>query len=200
VSVARIRQKLFEAKKREKSEKNWNDISYDLRPPLLETEVAAVEERIGVTLPEGYRSFLTSVGDGGVGPGYGLYGLEASLEQRREGIYGLDDEFVPPASSRESRELRAPGMLYLAHEGCAYYTGLVVSGPERGSVWSYIEVAPGWVPILTRCLDEEGDAYRFDRNEDDYARWYDVMLGPQNRPHRTSFLAWYEAWVDDRIS
>jgi hypothetical protein len=38
---------------------------YELRPALSEEQVRRFEQRYGVTLPESYRSFVTTVGDGG---------------------------------------------------------------------------------------------------------------------------------------
>ncbi|UZI32401.1 SMI1/KNR4 family protein [Streptomyces sp. VB1] len=44
-----------------------------LEDPLAEDGLAALEEQIGVRLPDDYRNFLTSVGAGGAGPAYGLF-------------------------------------------------------------------------------------------------------------------------------
>jgi hypothetical protein len=44
-----------------------------------EEQVRAAEEESGIRFPEGYRQFLLQVGNGGVGPGFGLLTLEASV-------------------------------------------------------------------------------------------------------------------------
>ena len=45
---------------------------YKLGPCLTDVEVEELEASYGVEFPGGYRMFLTRVGNGGAGPGYGL--------------------------------------------------------------------------------------------------------------------------------
>lgn len=42
--------------------------------------MAAFERLCGISLPADYRAFITSLGDGGAGPGYGLLPLARGLE------------------------------------------------------------------------------------------------------------------------
>ena len=46
---------------------------FELRPPLPETQLQELEQRWRVRLPGDYRYFISQVGDGGAGPGYGLF-------------------------------------------------------------------------------------------------------------------------------
>ncbi|TXS48134.1 SMI1/KNR4 family protein [Streptomyces sp. t39] len=48
---------------------------FELLPVLTPGQLAAVEARLGVTLPREYRAFLLEVGAGGAGPDYGLFPL-----------------------------------------------------------------------------------------------------------------------------
>lgn len=53
----------------EKHQYQWN-------PPASVEEVEALEEKIGVKLPQDYRDFLLQAGNGGAGPYYGLFSLQ----------------------------------------------------------------------------------------------------------------------------
>jgi hypothetical protein len=194
--------KLELAQQHEGAAANWSEISFQMQPPIGEATLVQLEMSQGIELPEGYREFLLRIGNGGAGPGYGLHSLEQALEERREGIYSLADPFEPPASSRDWFDLRAPGMLPIYHDGCAFYGGLVVSGPARGQVWSFVEVAPGWVPMCGEdIVGEDGEPFEMDGNDmDAYARWYDAMLLPVNEPLRMTFLERYEQWLDSIIT
>ncbi|MBL1098933.1 SMI1/KNR4 family protein [Streptomyces coffeae] len=67
--------------------------------------------------------------------------------------YPDDDAYLAAFRAWDQRddELRdelTDGALYLGHQGCAYYTLLAVTGPERGTVWDDVQaVGEGVVPI-----------------------------------------------------
>ena len=201
-SLDDIRTKLAVAQTHEGGGGNWSNISYEMKPPIGEAALTQLELAQGIELPDGYRDFLLTVGNGGAGPGYGLYSLEDSLEDRRDGIYSLADPFVPPTSSRDWIELRAPGMLPIYHDGCAFFGGLAVSGPARGTIWSYVEAPPGWIPYLSDSdiVGPDGEVFEMSGNDSAaYARMYDAMLLPENVQGRQTFLARYESWLDGVI-
>ncbi|MFJ3960266.1 SMI1/KNR4 family protein [Streptomyces sp. NPDC090036] len=129
-------------------------LRYELRPPLPEAEVRAFEAEHGIRLPEEYRTFVTTVGDGPAGPGYGLMPL---ITPRA----GVDDDWAVDDEWREDRRpgrlaapcpIRTPrpfdvnrrfdeaegltlGTLMLAEEGCGMYSRLILAGPLAGQVW-----------------------------------------------------------------
>lgn len=48
---------------------------YRLAPPLPEDHLVEIQHRHGFTVPDDYRTFITATGNGGAGPGYGLWPL-----------------------------------------------------------------------------------------------------------------------------
>lgn len=148
--------------------------------PLSEHDVQAFEREHGVRLPEGYRSFLIHVGNGGRGPD----------ELFKLGQYPGD--VVPKPEYVDLRDLHKPfpftemkvwegrcsyeeyaedlsrlhyGNLCLSCGGCAQHYHLIVTGPERGNVWDFA---------------------------------WDCGIGPAEP--EPEFLAWYEAWLDSPAS
>jgi hypothetical protein len=171
-----------------------------LSPPLTAASLRALEVRLGVALPEDYADFLLHLGDGGAGPpAYGLYSLADAVDESRRGIYSFAEPFEPPVTADDHVDLEAPGMLLLGHQGCGYWDGLVVAGPEVGTVWTFVEARPGWIPVCDQSeplKGADGQPYVFHQ---DYADWYRAMLLPENRRLRTSFSRYYEQWLDSMV-
>ena len=76
---------------------------YRLGAPVDLTFVRSIEEKYHFRFPEDYVQFITEVGDGGAGPGYGLYPFS---------YYCTEAESAKEANAREKylhrlgRELR----------------------------------------------------------------------------------------------
>jgi hypothetical protein len=74
---------------------------YEVNPPLTEAEVQLAEKKYRCSLPKDYRSFLTTVGNGGAGPFYGLFPLEMNddghdlASWEKVGLVGALDEVFP---------------------------------------------------------------------------------------------------------
>lgn len=49
---------------------------YKLNPPLSMSELEHIEGKYGCEFPEEYRRFITTIGNGGAGPYYGLFPIE----------------------------------------------------------------------------------------------------------------------------
>ncbi len=152
---------------------------FELGPPLAESHVTAFERKHGVTLPDDYRAFITTIGHGGpgrfggAGPYYGLHPLQdwaTSLWNMPESdtlarpflaepgqVYSDWPSDLPLGEADEPYT----GTLALSDQGCGYLSILVVSGPARGRVTDNSDAPTG--PHFT----------------DD-----------------TDFLSWYERWLD----
>ena len=67
-----------------------------LNPPLSTEEILAFEKRMGVELPAAYRTFLATVGNGGAGPHYGLFGLAEALREDEKWHEGMPGFYATP--------------------------------------------------------------------------------------------------------
>ncbi|MET7362167.1 SMI1/KNR4 family protein [Streptomyces sp. NPDC005562] len=86
------------------------------------------------------------------------YGDSAEDDERFRAAHAAWDE-----RDDELLESLADGALYVTHQGCAYYTLLVLTGPERGTMWQDVRAAAeGMIPF--RFLDST--------NRVTFAQWY----------------------------
>jgi HEAT repeat protein/SMI1/KNR4 family protein SUKH-1 len=146
-----------------------------LNPPAADADVAAFERKHGVSLPEPYRRFVTELGDGGAGPGYGLRSLAKAYDSVRYLTYdgflavpsplrnGLGEDWYDEYADDAERHDPLDGSLAVVHFGCDQYTVLLVTGSLRGRL-ATVDTAGGVEPYVTEDRD---------------------------------FLAWYERWLDE---
>lgn len=153
--------------------------AYRLNPPVPESSVAAFEAGHGIVLPESYRRFITELGDGGAGPGYGLLTLAHAYGEVSDSFPGHLAEpspFVPGTRyaqgwwddfwGPDDRPDPLQGTLAVVHHGCTSYTQLVVSGPGHGRL---VNVDLNGVPAPYVLEDED-------------------------------FLSWYERWLNELLA
>lgn len=183
---------------------------YRLNAPLTEDDVLRFEREHGLSLPSDYRQFLRHVGNGGVGPYYGLYSLADAVESDDPGFLARpfphrhwwngcdppnwfdlpDAHLATPTAESEAAYFASEhvqGSLRLAHEGCGYHRILVVSGPERGTVWSDERASDGGItpmPYANGPFHVEGH----------------YLIPDDGELPRTSFLQWYEEWLDTSLA
>lgn len=145
---------------------------YRLHPPLDAADLAAFEAARGLTLPADYASFLTSVGDGGAGPHYGLLPLAQSPgpgDVRRP--FPLTHGFTPARDEDGDIPLHyLDGYLLLSDIGCGYSAVLVVTGPAAGTVWNELLAGGGG----------------FRPTGHTFASWYRAWLWPSLRRRASS--------------
>ncbi|MFD5434920.1 SMI1/KNR4 family protein [Kitasatospora sp. NPDC127067] len=114
------------------------------RSVLSEAEVLSFERQYGVTLPEDYRTFLTTIGNGGPGPYHGIWPLSRSYGPRDEawwpGYLATPFPFtraVGPDDLEDDYDEDGiiPGSMIISDMGCGAFVRLVVTGAASGQVW-----------------------------------------------------------------
>ncbi|MFK7888901.1 MAG: SMI1/KNR4 family protein [Gammaproteobacteria bacterium] len=179
---------------------------YQLQPPIEAPRLEQLERHYDFELPTDYRQFLLTVGNGGAGPSYGLYSIESSLSGKADktypngGIKGGKDinrPFVRPEEFVESEEWPYPtGLIMLCQHGCANDDFLVVTGPERGFVWQYIEWTGHHTPALKdEPSFEQSNDLSQDEREAAHKQWVAAVL---NAPaeNQMTFSDWYADWLE----
>jgi hypothetical protein len=143
---------------------------YRLAPPATAAEVSALEKRLKVKLPPGLRAFLSHVGNGGAGPGYGLFSLADvkgfKPSKPYPGVAALRAA-APRGASLPSNPCLAPlrpseraGMVAIADFGCGILSAVVTTG-DVGRVVT---------------LDDEGLSETDDTLVMHFGKWLDEEL------------------------
>lgn len=108
---------------------------YQLRPTISIAELEIEESRLGTTLPEELRNFYLEVGNGGVGPDYGLYAVEQLESVRAEepwpGIDAIDAEDCSTDS--------LSGVIALMDRYYDYRSYVVCNGADTGRIIAFEE-------------------------------------------------------------
>jgi hypothetical protein len=157
---------------------------YALNAPLIATEIASVERRIGVALPTELRSFLAELGSGGAGPGLGLEPVTQVRGHAHARPFPFERAHLPDDAEPDDGDETSweDGSLFLADYGCAIEARLVLVGPLRGHVWMIDGSAGAFVPFGVMA----GIHSSVDGNETTDASF--------------DFLDWYEHWLDRALS
>jgi len=116
----------------------------ELGPPCQLEHVVDLERRLDVRFPESYRDFVLQVGDGGAGPGQGLWPLRRSARWADRGVYSPRYLATPfPFTARVPGEYfddlddddLLTGSMVIAEIGHGSYFRMVVTGETCGRVW-----------------------------------------------------------------
>ena len=168
---------------------------YEFNNCLNEQEILKFEQTNQIELPTDYRNYLKNIGNGGVGPAYGLYKLEnwnLELDIEIENFLKTDfphkkkwnltcngneeDENYTESEEFQNWELEyfsekyITGSIRICHYGCAIYCILVVSGKEKGNIWFDDRASDnGIYPLSTETKE------------------------------RYNFSEWYSEWINDSL-
>lgn len=141
---------------------------YQLAPPLDEARVIEFERDHGIELPPDYRAFVTTLGNGGAGPFYGLAPLCADPPRfgaaTKQQAPSLARRFPLDHAWRQGEQTPEPpiapgssvydGTIELSSHGCGYFDLLVVGGPRRGEVWAdFTQALAGLAPWYGSFFD-----------------------------------------------
>lgn len=175
--------------------------------PIKTDEINQFEDELDVQMPGEYRDFLEQIG-WGAGPYYGIWSLEGTkLEilsllddyQKEEGIkICLQEPF--PYSHDDMRNCRekikcgdeepwltgtwpCSGCLPICHQGCTYWSVIVVCGELRGTI---LDVAnfEGYVGLWLPAQRAPGIVSNEFRPKE---------LPPLSTP--PTFVEWYSGWI-----
>jgi hypothetical protein len=158
-----------------------------LNPPMPDAEATSFESEHNVRLPAEYRHFLTTIGNGGAGPFYGVFpfgmmdaGFGRSSWIDHQGIVGkLSEPFVAADKSNGTamakmnrgdtdplNPLPLNGAIPICLIGCALRIWLVISGERAGHLWYDGRVERSG---LSPLLNADGSPTTF-------AMWYEDWL------------------------
>lgn len=137
-------------------------------PPATGAQIEAAETRLGFALPPLLRRIYSEIGNGGFGPGYGLFPLSGRADDPsgHDG-YGVVDLYFSfryrysPLGQRWAERL-----LPICHWGCSYF--------------SYLDCAVPLTPVISLAEDNHGDG-----------PW-----GCAINLHAQSFEDWMRRWLD----
>jgi hypothetical protein len=177
--------------------------SYQLNSCLSDVEIQAFESKYGILLPHDYRQFLLEVGNGGVGPGYGLYKIlqtgsdnEIAATPYQTNYEILSQPFpfttawnnldLPTDAYLDSKLVQ--GTLTIANYGCGIYALLVITGEQQGKIW--IDDRTNDSGIYPASINFCQSFHDFD---------LDDFLPEQDDEQSLSFYDWYDNWVNQSL-
>lgn len=178
---------------------------FRINPPIPVDEVRDFEARHRIRLPEEYRDFIVHVGNGGAGPGYGLFPL--GMENRgydtlpwTEGDWLVGVLSEPFPHTEPWNDLTGKPVLDEELEEDPVWEA---EFQERLRAWEegYFSTANvnGAFPICHRgCALQD---WLIVTGSQAGQVWADCRVDHRGlRPTNQSFLQWYRSWLDDVLA
>jgi len=175
------------------------------RLPMHPNELSAIESSLAASLPDDLRDLLVQLGNGMIGPGYGLKPLEMKSllgqSQRLRRRWTIEQPLFPDFTRNYDRMIKrcGDGALVVSElrSGTVYI--VILSGDERGNIWYDDSANSGVVaPVL-----KDGDGHLVEVSQ------LDLSLGEPVMAHfadlalsgnRVGFGEWYLGWLDKLIA
>lgn len=183
---------------------------YHLNPCSQDADIQIFEAKHNITLPSEYRQFLLEVGNGGAGPGYGLYSIPglSSASAIAATPYQVNYEILsqPFMLTEAWNDLDLiikntagmvinndayldnkfiQGTLTMANYGCGMYALLVITGEQQGKIWiddrtNDSGIYPASGNFCHYFHDADHEDFQPDSDEEQPLSFYD----------------WYEDWLN----
>jgi len=169
-----------------------------MNPVLEEAKVAQIEKENRITFPADYRTFITQIANGSVGPDYGLRSLKEATEDlmwkdrtidlstpfpytehwnEEEWLNSIDWDGGERPTQEEVESYmdtkRISGCLQICHIGHGASYLLVVNGKEKGYIWLDSRQDYGG---LSPELNEKGEKLTFEMW---YTDWLNEVVAPE---------------------
>jgi SMI1/KNR4 family protein SUKH-1 len=181
---------------------------FQTHPPLSEAFIRKFEEAHRIVLPAEYRGFLLEVGNGGAGPGYGLFKFGEMDENNSYGPWHEGDGFVGVLSEPFPHTSPWNDLSEEPEQDEERDSDEDPEWEERYASWEegYWDPANanGAIPIchlgcayrqwLVVTGPEAGNIWCDDRT--DNAGLYPLEEGGLPR---VTFLQWYRSWLDEAL-
>ena len=177
-----------------------------MNPVLEEAKVAKIEKENRITLPADYRTFITQIANGCVGPDYGLRSLKEATEDlmwkdrtidlstpfpytehwnEEEWLNSIDwdggERPTPEEVESYMDTKRISGCLQICHIGHGASYLLVVNGKEKGYIWLDSRQDYGG---LSPEFNEKGEKLTFEMW---YTDWLNKVVDPEKCGLRNHF-------------
>jgi len=166
--------------------------------PLSISDLEEFEAKYEITLPGGYRAFITQVANGGAGPAYGMFSLYRALKCRLSEIPTKkvipDDILKVPFKHTSAYNPDEDDEVIAIFEQAD--TGEITE--EELDNYELYSTAG----TLTLCHEGCGCLHRLVVSGPTRGQmWLDGTSSEQGyHPLNVSFLEWYEKWLDDVIA
>ena len=176
-----------------------------MNPVLEEAKVAKIEKENRITLPADYRTFITQIANGCVGPDYGLRSLKEATEDlmwkdrtidlstpfpytehwnEEEWLNSIDwdggERPTPEQVEAYMDTKRISGCLQICHIGHGASYLLVVNGKEKGYIW--LDSRQDYGGIWPE-FNEKGEKLTFEMW---YTDWLNEIVDPDKVRHYKS--------------
>ncbi|MBT8494740.1 MAG: SMI1/KNR4 family protein [Deltaproteobacteria bacterium] len=184
--------------------RDWEPGSWH-RLPMHPNELSAIESSLAAPLPDDLRSTVLELGNGMIGPGYGIKPLEMKAilgsTQRLRRRWSIPEPLFPDFTRNYDRLIRrcGDGALVISElrRGTVYI--VVLNGDERGNIW-YDDSANSGVVAPVVC-DSDGHLVEIAQldlagGEAVMKHFTELALGGK----RVGFGDWYCGWLDKVIA